>query len=82
MENEWQLQEAKNKMSEVINLALTKGPQLITRRGEKTAVLIAYADYEKLCKAQGRISAFFQASPLAENGMNRKSGDPVKGNPE
>jgi len=29
MENEWQLQEAKNKLSEVINLALSAGPQLI-----------------------------------------------------
>jgi antitoxin Phd len=28
----WQLQEAKNKLSEVIEDALTEGPQLITRR--------------------------------------------------
>ena len=72
MENEWQLQEAKNKLSEVINLALTIGPQLITRRGEKTAVLISYKEYEKLCKAQGRLSEFFRESPLAGASINRE----------
>ena len=72
MENEWQLQEAKNKLSEVINLALTVGPQLITRRGEKTAVLISYKEYEKLCKAQGRLSEFFRESPLAGSSINRE----------
>ena len=71
MENEWQLQEAKNRLSEVINLALTIGPQLITRRGEKTAVLISYKEYEKLCKAQGRLSEFFRESPLAGTSINR-----------
>jgi prevent-host-death family protein len=29
----WQLQDAKNKLSEVIERALRQGPQLITRRG-------------------------------------------------
>ena len=72
MENEWQLQEAKNRLSEVINLALTIGPQLITRRGEKTAVLISYKEYEKLCKAQGRLSEFFRESPLAGASINRE----------
>lgn len=72
MENEWQLQEAKNKLSEVINLALSNGPQLITRRGEKTAVLLSYNEYEKLCKAQGRLSEFFRESPLAGSSVNRE----------
>lgn len=72
MDNEWQLQEAKNKLSEVINLALTQGPQLITRRGEKTAVLLSFNEYEKLCKAQGRLSEFFRESPLAGTSVNRE----------
>jgi antitoxin Phd len=79
MENEWQLQDAKNRLSEAINLALTKGPQLITRRGEKTAVLISYAEYEKLCKAQGRLSEFFRESPLAGVEVNRDHSEPREG---
>jgi len=79
MENEWQLQDAKNRFSEVINLTLTKGPQLITRRGEKTAVLLSYAEYEKLCKAQGKLSEFFQESPLAGVEINRDHSQPREG---
>jgi antitoxin Phd len=79
MENEWQLQDAKNRLSEVINLALTKGPQLITRRGEKTAVLLSYAEYEKLCKAQGRLSEFFRESPLGGVEVNRDHSQPREG---
>ncbi|MDO9121563.1 MAG: type II toxin-antitoxin system Phd/YefM family antitoxin [Anaerolineaceae bacterium] len=74
MNNEWQLQDAKNKFSEVVNQALSKGPQLITRRGEKTAVLLSYAEYEKLCKAQGKLSEFFRASPLADSSISRDDG--------
>jgi prevent-host-death family protein len=76
MENEWQLQEAKNKLSEVINLALSEGPQLITRRGEKTAVLLSYQDYEKLCKAQGKLSEFFRESPLSGSFLGRSAQAP------
>ncbi len=79
MEKEWQLQEAKNKLSEVINLALTEGPQLITRRGEKTAVLLSYQDYEKLCKAQGRLSEFFRESPLSGSFLGRSAHAPEEG---
>jgi len=79
MENEWQLQDAKNRLSVVINLALSKGPQLITRRGEKTAVLLSYAEYEKLCKAQGRLSEFFRESPLAGLDVNHDHSQPREG---
>jgi antitoxin Phd len=71
MDNEWQLQDAKNRLSEVVNLALSTGPQLITRRGEKTAVLLSYAEYEKLCKAGGRLSVFLRESPLGNLDVNR-----------
>jgi antitoxin Phd len=79
MENEWQLQDAKNKFSEVVNQAINQGPQLITRRGEKTAVLLSFADYEKICKAQGKLSDFFRTSPLAEVSLSRENGNPREG---
>jgi prevent-host-death family protein len=79
MTNEWQLQDAKNRFSEVVNLALSKGPQLITRRGEKTAVLLSYTEYEKLCKVQGKLSEFFRLSPLADSSISREDGKPREG---
>jgi len=65
MDGTWQIQDAKNKLSEVIAHALKQGPQLITKHGEKTAVVISYAEYENLRKSQGKLSEFFSASPLA-----------------
>lgn len=61
----WQIQDAKNKFSEVITCAIQQGPQLITKYGEKAVVVIAYSEYEKLKKTQGKLSEFFRTSPLA-----------------
>lgn len=61
----WQIQDAKNKLSEVITCAIQQGPQLITKHGEKTAVVISYMEYEKLRKSHGKLSEFFSNSPLA-----------------
>ena len=61
----WQLQEAKNRLSEVIEEALARGPQIITRRGVETAVLISYAEYRRLSLQQVKLSEFFRDSPLA-----------------
>ncbi len=60
----WQLQEAKNKFSEVIDQAVKNGPQEITRHGEKTAVLLSMKDYRKLVGRKGNLADFFRDSPL------------------
>jgi prevent-host-death family protein len=44
---EWQLADAKNRFSELVNLALSEGPQLVRRRKDGV-VVIAQRDYEKL----------------------------------
>jgi prevent-host-death family protein len=43
----WNLAEAKNRLSEVVNLALTEGPQTITRRND-TVVVISAEKYAEL----------------------------------
>ncbi len=43
----WALAEAKNRFSEVVRLAISSGPQEISRRGEKVIVL-SELDYLKL----------------------------------
>jgi antitoxin Phd len=79
MNDVWQIQEAKNKLSEVIARAQKQGPQLITRHGEKTAVVVSFAEYEKLRKSQGSISDFFHASPLAGVDLTRDKSLPRDG---
>ena len=61
----WQVQDAKNKFSEVIDRALKDGPQEITRHGKKTAVLLSMSEYSKLKRRRGTLFDFFQRSPLA-----------------
>ena len=60
----WQLQEAKNKLSEVVDEAMQNGPQLITRRGIEAAVVISFADYRKMVAKQEKLTVFFRESPL------------------
>jgi antitoxin Phd len=45
---EWQLQEAKNAFSEVVNRALTEGVQTITRHGKPVVVVVSEEDFRKL----------------------------------
>ncbi len=61
----WQLQEAKNRLSEVVEKALHQGPQVITRRGTETAVVMSMNDYRKMRQPETDLVRFFQASPLA-----------------
>ena len=62
----WQLQEAKNKLSEVVEEAMQNGPQLITRRGIEAAVVISFADYRKMVAKQEKLTTFFRESPLID----------------
>ncbi len=61
----WQLQEAKNKFSEVVEEALSQGPQVITRRGVEAVCVVSCAEYRKLLASQKKLSEFFRQSPLA-----------------
>lgn len=59
----WQIQEAKQRLSEVIRLATADGPQKITYRGQATAWIISDKEYSKLTKNRESIVDFFQRSP-------------------
>ena len=47
-EREWQLQEAKNKFSELVDRAAEGEAQVVTRRGKRTAVLVSASEYDRL----------------------------------
>lgn len=61
----WQLQEAKNRFSEVVDEALAHGPQIVTRHGQEVAVILSYAEYKQMQKAQLPLGEFVRQSPLA-----------------
>jgi antitoxin Phd len=47
----WQVQDAKARFSELLDVTIKKGPQFVTRRGVKTAVLVPIEEWERLQKA-------------------------------
>ena len=61
----WQLQDAKNRFSQVIEQALKHGPQIITRHGVETAIVLSYQEYRRMLSRQNKLSTFFRESPLA-----------------
>ncbi|WP_158750158.1 type II toxin-antitoxin system Phd/YefM family antitoxin [Acidobacterium sp. S8] len=44
----WQVQEAKARFSEFLDATLKKGPQIVTRRGVETAVLVPIEEWKRV----------------------------------
>jgi antitoxin Phd len=47
----WQVQDAKARFSEFLDATIKKGPQVVTRRGVETAVLVPIGEWNRLQKA-------------------------------
>jgi len=47
----WQVQDAKARFSELLEDTITKGPQIVTRRGVEAAVLVPIAEWRRLNEA-------------------------------
>jgi antitoxin Phd len=64
----WQLQEAKARFSEFVDAALTKGPQVVTRRGVETAVLVPIAEWRRIQSiSRPSIKELLMSGPRFEN---------------
>lgn len=61
----WNLAEAKNRLTEVVNLALTEGPQTITRRND-TVVVVSAAAYAELTGKRQGFKDFLMTGPSLE----------------
>lgn len=44
----WHLQDAKNNLSRVVQKAIREGPQTLTLRGRRAAVLLSAEEYDRL----------------------------------
>ncbi|MCR5856937.1 type II toxin-antitoxin system Phd/YefM family antitoxin [Mesorhizobium sp. J428] len=44
----WHLQDAKNNFSKVVRQAQTEGPQTVTLRGKRTAVVMSAEEYDRI----------------------------------
>ena len=73
----WKLQDAKARFSEVVDRALEDGPQIVTRHGKKTVVVVAYKDFAK-GEALDDFKRFLTSAPLHELDLRRSRRKPRK----
>lgn len=59
----WQLQEAKNRFSHLVDLAVNSGAQTITKHGKPTAVLVSVAEYEAIRRPKKSLFAALRDCP-------------------
>jgi prevent-host-death family protein len=59
MQNQWNVQDAKNKFSEVITAACKGRPQVVTKRGAPSVVVLAVDAYEQLVACSKSSSSSF-----------------------
>lgn len=64
----WALQDAKAKLSAMVERAKTEGPQCVTRRGEEVVFVVAASHFRELTRrhSQENLVHFFRSSPLTE----------------
>lgn len=66
MHSEWQLQEAKNKLSQLIKKATSGDAQVVTVHGKPTAVVVSAETYAQLIRPRrGKLSAALLQPDLA-----------------
>jgi prevent-host-death family protein len=69
MGHTWQLQEAKNKFSKLVEKAQHEGPQFVTKHGKETVVVLSMEEYHNIFKPKSNLFQFIQASPLSETSI-------------
>ena len=62
----WKLQDAKSQFSKVVEEALRKGPQYVTRRGIEAVVIISAKEYEELTSHKPSFKDFLLTCPKLE----------------
>ena len=65
IENSWQLQDAKNKFSAVVEAASGGSPQMVTKRGKPAVVVVAVDEYERLHRLESAEAPNFVEHLLA-----------------
>lgn len=75
----WQVQEAKQKFSEVVRRALDDGPQVVTRHGEEVVVVLSAAEYRRLTEPTTDFKTFLLTGPDISVLNLTRSTEPTRG---
>ncbi len=76
---EIQLREAKATLSAVVDEAVDGQPSVITRRGKREAVIVSFAEWEKLSHIPS-FGRLLMSAPLEPGDIAERSAGPVRDN--
>ncbi len=74
----WQLQEAKQRFSEVVRQARDDGPQVVTRHGRDVVVVVDVDDFERLTGGGQDFKAFLTSAPDLDALDIERSAEPAR----
>lgn len=63
----WQIQDAKQRFSEMIRAATSEGPQVITRHGEDVAVVVDIGKYRQLTRPTADLAGILLGGPKLDD---------------
>jgi antitoxin Phd len=63
----WQVQEAKQRFSELLRAARADGPQVVTRHGEEVAVVVDISDWHRLKGSPVDFKEYLRAGPALDD---------------
>ena len=66
----WSVADAKARLSELLDQAISDGPQAITRRGREIAIVVSVEEWHKKSRRTGSLAEFFATSPLRDSGLD------------
>lgn len=61
---DWKIKEAGTRFRELVQRAVDQGPQVITARGQKIAVLVSFTEYQQAARKPRHIVEAIEGSPL------------------
>jgi prevent-host-death family protein len=64
----WQIQDAKQRFSEMIRAVMNEGPQVITRHGEDVAVVVDIGEYRRLTRPSVDLVTVLLSGPKVDDG--------------
>jgi prevent-host-death family protein len=73
MRDRWQVQEAKQRFSELIRSVQVDGPQFVTKHGEEVAVVVSIAEYRHLRGGGGDFKEFLKSAPDVDLEVSRSA---------
>ncbi|MDQ2873670.1 MAG: type II toxin-antitoxin system Phd/YefM family antitoxin [Actinomycetota bacterium] len=63
----WQIQDAKQRFSEMIRAVTSEGPQVITRHGEDVAVVVDISEYRRLTRPATDLASILLGGPKLDD---------------